>query len=255
MEHQHHLQSKCRFCLKKVTSDSYTVKNVTIQLFLTANYDNIPNFENEDDTQYAKKICSSCYSLISNYKRAQKTHKDKQKKKHMKTDFFKSLPPFNFPTGDDFKHCENCKVCENMETNKVNVQTPHVQIPQVEASPSSYKRKDLSPFETPTTKRKNIRQPGNGRKTLLMDKIERMEVDEEDPDIEMNKVSTIGTKIASEREIVKPENSTHKIMCNMSHVTCQLSHITCHMSPVMCHLSCVTRHVSPVTFDMSPNHQ
>ena len=88
-----------------------------------------------------------------------------------------------------------------------------------------------------------------------MDKIERMEVDEEDPDIEMNKVSTIDTKIASEREIVKPENSTHKSMCNMSHVTCQLSHITCHMSPVMCHLSCVTRHVSPVTFDMSPNHQ
>ena len=44
-----------------------------------------------------------------------------------------------------------------METNKVNVQTPHVQIPQVEASPSSYKRKDLNPFETPTTKRKNIR--------------------------------------------------------------------------------------------------
>ena len=141
-----------------------------------------------------------------------------------------------------------------METNKVNVQTPHVQIPQVEASPSSYKRKDLSPFVTPTTKRKNIRQPGTGRKTLLMDKIERMEVDEEDPDIEMNKVSTIGTKIASEREIVKPENSTHKIMCYMSHVMCQLSHITCHMSPVMCHLSCVTRHVSPVTFEMSPNH-
>ena len=38
-----------------------------------------------------------------------------------------------------------------------------------------------------------------------MDKIERMEVDEEDPDIEMNKVSTIGTKVASERETVKPE--------------------------------------------------
>ena len=87
-----------------------------------------------------------------------------------------------------------------METNKVNVQTPHVQIPQVEASPSSYKRKDLSPFVTPTTKRKNIRQPGTGRKTLLMDKIERMEVDEEDPDIKMMKVSTIGTKIASERD-------------------------------------------------------
>ena len=39
-----------------------------------------------------------------------------------------------------------------------------------------------------------------------MDKTERMEVDEEDPVIEMNKVSTTGTMIASERETVKPEN-------------------------------------------------
>ena len=61
-----------------------------------------------------------------------------------------------------------------METNKVNVQTPHVQIPQVEASLSSYKQKDLSSFETQTTKRKNLRQSGTGRKILLMDKIERI---------------------------------------------------------------------------------
>ena len=79
MVHQHYLQSKCRFCLQKVTSDSYTVKNVTIQYFLTANYDNIPSFETEDDTKLAKKICSSCYSLIGNYKRAQKNHKNQQK--------------------------------------------------------------------------------------------------------------------------------------------------------------------------------
>ena len=85
MEHQHNLQSKCKFCLKKVTSFSYTVKNVNIPLILTANYDNIPNFENEDDTQYAKKTCSSCNSGISNYKKVQKTHKDQQKfvKKNM----------------------------------------------------------------------------------------------------------------------------------------------------------------------------
>ena len=120
----------------------------------------------------------------------------------MKTDFNKSLPPFNFPTGDDFKHCENCKVCENMETNKVNVQTPHVQIPQVQASPSSYKRKYLSLIETSKTKRKYIRQPGTGKKTLLMDKFELMEVYEEEPDNKMLKVSTIFTKIASERETV-----------------------------------------------------
>ena len=34
---------------------------------------------------------------------------------------------FYFPTEDDFKHCDNCKVCVNNETEKVNVQTPHVQ--------------------------------------------------------------------------------------------------------------------------------
>ena len=43
---------------------------------------------------------------------------------------------------------DKCKVCVNNETEKVNVQTPHVQIPQVQASPSSYKRKYLSLIET-----------------------------------------------------------------------------------------------------------
>ena len=150
-----------------MTSDSYTVKNVTLEYLLTANYDNIPNFENEDDTQYAKKTCSSCYSLISNYKRAQKTHKDKQKKKHMKTDFFKSLPPFNFPTGDDFKHCENCKVCENMETNKVIVQTPHVQIPLVEASPSSYKRKGSQSLWNTNYQKEKYKAAWNWKKDFI----------------------------------------------------------------------------------------
>ena len=115
---------------------------------------------------------------------------------------------------------DNCKVCVNNETEKVNVQTPHVQIPQVQASPSSYKRKYLSPIETSKTKRKNIRQPGTGRRTLLMEKFELMKVYEDDPDIKTMKVSTIGTKIASERETVKPENINDKSVAKF--LTCSI---------------------------------
>ena len=39
-----------------------------------------------------------------------------------------------------------------------------------------------------------------------MEKFELMKVYKDDPDIKMIKVSTIGTKIASERDTVKPEN-------------------------------------------------
>ena len=66
--------------------------------------------------------------------------------------------------------------------------------------------KYLSPIETSKTKRKHIRQPGTGRRTLLMEKFELMKVYEDDPDIKMIKVSTIGTKIGSERDTVKQEN-------------------------------------------------
>ena len=85
----------------------------------------------------------------------------------MKTDFQQSLPSFNFPTEDDFKHCENCKVCENNETEEVHVQTPHVKIQQEPASHSSYKRKDLSPIETPKTKRKKYKAAWNWKKDSI----------------------------------------------------------------------------------------
>ena len=41
-----------------------------------------------------------------------------------------------------------------------------------------------------------------------------MEVDEEDLDIEMNKVSTSGKMIAGERETVKPENVKDNSVAN-----------------------------------------
>ena len=80
----------------------------------------------EDDSKFAKKICISCYNQIGNYKRNQKNPQNATKEilKGLKL-IFNNI--FYFPIEDDFKHRDNCKVCVNNETEKVNVQTPHVQ--------------------------------------------------------------------------------------------------------------------------------
>ena len=219
MAHQNRLEAKCRLCLQEVTNFNYTVNNLTIKSFLQENYEDAPAFQNEEDNKFSKNVCNSCYQKISNYQAT--AHKHKEKHRRVKPDkkpaFDKPLPPYNFPTENDFKHSDNCKVCGNEEAGEGSTKTPQVETPQVLASPGSYKRKDTSPIEMPKTKRLNIRRPGTGRKTLFIDKME--EEDEDDPEAEMHIVSTFGTKISSEREIVKEENINDKSVASVFNCT------------------------------------
>ena len=54
----------------------------------------------------------------------------------------------------------------------------------------------------------------------MINKFELIEVREEEPDYKMMKVSTIFTKIASERETVKPENIKNKSVARF--LTCSI---------------------------------
>ena len=110
-------------------------------------------------------------------------------------------------TEEDFKHGENndCKVCGNNAPLEEEPEEPHV-----DPSPGTYKRKDASPMLTPKSKRADIRQQGTAKRTLEFEKTEHMNVDSSDEDIEFNIKSTIGTKVASDRETVKEENIKDK---------------------------------------------
>ena len=81
--------------------------------------------------------------------------------------------------------------------------------PHLQPSPGTLKRKDTSPILTPKSKRVDVRKPGTARRILLLEKLEPMDVDG-DEEIQMTKKSTIGTKIASDRETVKEENIKDK---------------------------------------------
>ena len=83
-----------------------------------------------------------------------------------------------------------------------------------------YKRKDASPILTPKSQRSDLRKPGTARRMLELEKFEPMEVDNSDEDIELSKKSTIGTKVASEREIFNEENINDKSVAK--HFTCNI---------------------------------
>ena len=102
----------------------------------------------------------------------------------------------------DFKHGANneCKVCGNEAPVEEDPHVPHLQ-----PSPGTFKRKDTSPILTPKSKRVDVRKPGTAKRMLLVEKLEPMDTDG-DEEIQMTKQSTIGTKTARDREIVKEEN-------------------------------------------------
>jgi hypothetical protein len=222
MTHQECLSRKCRLCgletelgNERADERKLSVTNVWIHEFLNAHYDNVPLFSEEEGTKFPKWICHTCYYKCYRHKTAVTNHTMKQKKlpKARRSELDYSGAKITFPSEQDFKHGDDgeCKVCGTENTDEERVESPH----GVEASPGKYKRKETSPFETPKTKRTNIRKPGTARPTILLNKIEAMEVDEDDPEIVLNKVSEIGTKISSERETVKEENIKDKSVAQL----------------------------------------
>ena len=111
----------------------------------------------------------------------------------------------------DFKHGANnkCKVCGNEAPGEKDPHIPHLQ-----PSPGTFKRKDTSPILTPKSKRVDVRKPGTARRILLLEKLEPMDADG-DEEIQMTKKSTIGTKIARDRETVKEENIKDKSVAQL----------------------------------------
>ena len=80
MEHQNKMKTRCRLCFEEVSESVYSVKNVSINSFLLDNYRDTPNFENEEETKFAKRICNVCYMKIVNHQAAEQKHKQKHRR-------------------------------------------------------------------------------------------------------------------------------------------------------------------------------
>ena len=215
MNHQKNLKKCCRLCISNLNEHHkrpYNVKNVWIQEFITGNFEEPPNLSLENDTIFPKQICNECYHKMYNYQAMQEKHRKNQakKSKDKRTKFVYSGTTVNIPTEDDFHHSIDCKVCGEPEEVEAQIEQTHV-----EASPGTYKRKNTSPSLTPKSKRVDIRKPGTARRTLELDKLERMDVEIDDEEVEFIKKSTIGTKVASDREIVKEENVKDKSVAKL----------------------------------------
>ena len=210
--HSGELQKKCRLCVGDLGDNTfkYSVSNVWINDYLIEELkDEKPNFDAEDKTQFPKFICKVCFNKMYHHKSQFEKHRKSQVKipKSRRTEFTYSGGKVTIATEEDFKHGENndCKVCGNNAPLEEEPEEPHV-----DPSPGTYKRKDASPMLTPKSKRADIRKQGTAKRTLEFEKTEHMNVDSSDEDIELNIKSTIGTKVASDRETVKEENIKDK---------------------------------------------
>ena len=205
MTHQQHLESKCRFCIQtiKIGSKKKSLTNVWLKEYFSQFWENMLMVQKEDNLNFSKFSCMACYQKMYRHYKAYDKHKGKEIKLPMnrRKPFEYPFKQIDFQTDQEFTHSVNCKICGIAELVEPQVVEPHMQ-----ASPGVYKRKEISPVSTPRAKRADSRKQGTARRTLLLDKIEPMNLDQDNPDIEPVTISKVGTRIASDSEVVLKEH-------------------------------------------------
>ena len=218
--HSEELDNKCRLCVGDIREDTkkYNINNVWINFYLVEHIKDTPNFALEDKAIFPKQVCKVCFNKMYRHKAAIEKHRKNQTKipKARRSELQYSAEKVTIALEKDFAHGANneCKVCGNVAPVEEDPHVPHLQ-----PSPGTFKRKDTSPILTPKSKRVDVRKPGTAKRTLLLEKLEPMDIDG-DEEIQMTKKSTIGTKIASDREIVKEENIKDKSVAQL--FTCNI---------------------------------
>ena len=125
---------------------------------------------------FPKQICKACFNKMYRHKAAIEKHRTNQTKipKARRTELNYSGEKVTVALEKDFKHGANneCKVCGIEAPVEEDPDVPHLQ-----PSPGTFKRKYTSPILTPKSKRVDVRKPGTAKRMLLLEKLEPMDID------------------------------------------------------------------------------